>query len=58
MLTGIFRPEFEEFQRENKSWLEDYALFVALKQEFEEVYWVEWAPEIRDRKKETLDQWR
>jgi 4-alpha-glucanotransferase len=58
MLTGLFRPEFEEFQRENRSWLDDYALFVALKQEFDEVYWLEWAPEIRDRNEETLREWR
>ncbi len=58
MLTGILRPEFEEFQRENQSWLEDFAMFVALKQEFEEIYWVEWAPEIRDRKEESLKYWR
>ncbi|HSE43190.1 MAG TPA: 4-alpha-glucanotransferase [Acidobacteriota bacterium] len=58
MLTGILRPEFEEFQRENLSWLEDYALFVALKQEFDEVYWLEWPPEIRDRQEKTLKEWR
>jgi 4-alpha-glucanotransferase len=57
MLTGILRPQFEEFQRENRSWLDDYALFVALKQEFDEVYWLEWAPEIRDRNEATLKQW-
>jgi 4-alpha-glucanotransferase len=57
MLTGILRPEFEEFQRENHSWLDDYALFVALKQEFDEVYWGEWAPEIRDRKEDTIKHW-
>jgi 4-alpha-glucanotransferase len=58
MLTGILRPEFEEFQRENQSWLEDYALFVALKQQFDEVYWLEWAPEIRDRDEKILKEWR
>jgi 4-alpha-glucanotransferase len=58
MLTGILRPEFEEFQRQNQSWLEDYALFVALKQQFDEVYWLEWAPEIRDRNEKRLKEWR
>src|SRR4030095_13954814 len=58
MLTGILRPEFEEFCRENESWLEDYGLFVALKQHFNEVYWLEWPVELRDRDSKTLLEWR
>lgn len=58
MLTGILRPEFEEFCRENESWLEDYGLFVALKQHFKEVYWLEWPNELRDRDSKALSEWR
>lgn len=58
MLTGILRPEFEAFCRENESWLEDYALFVALKQHFEEVYWLEWPVELRDRESKALLEWK
>ncbi len=58
MLTGVLRPEFDSFYRENESWLADYGLFVALKQEFNEVYWLEWPRELRDRGEETLSHWR
>ncbi len=58
MLTAILRPEFEEFCRENESWLEDYGLFVALKQHFEEVYWIEWPDKLRDRDSNVLSEWR
>lgn len=41
--------QFETFLRENAKWLEDYALFVALKERFGGAPWVEWPHEFRDR---------
>jgi 4-alpha-glucanotransferase len=58
MLTAILRPEFGEFCRNNESWLEDYGLFVALKQHFKEVYWLDWPVELRDRHPKALSEWR
>jgi 4-alpha-glucanotransferase len=54
MLTGRLRPEFEDFCDLNELWLDDFALFVALKQHFDETYWLEWEPAIRDRQPATI----
>ncbi len=40
---------FEEFCRDNSHWLDDFALFVALKAHFRGQAWCEWPPEVRDR---------
>lgn len=45
---------FEAFLRENAKWLEDYALFVALKERFNGAPWVEWPHEFRDRDEKAL----
>lgn len=43
-----FRLRFEEFCEENKNWLEDYALFCALKEKHKGKPWYEWDIEVRD----------
>lgn len=40
---------FHEFQRENAYWLNDYALFMAIKDRFGGKAWDEWADDIRFR---------
>ncbi|MBQ7529748.1 4-alpha-glucanotransferase [bacterium] len=45
--------EFEEFCQENKYWLDDYALFMALKKKFNKA-WNEWPDEYRTRKSRAL----
>jgi 4-alpha-glucanotransferase len=42
------------FVEEEKTWLEDYALFMALKTRFGGKPWNEWSPELRDRKPAAL----
>ncbi|UCF57302.1 MAG: 4-alpha-glucanotransferase [Deltaproteobacteria bacterium] len=42
--------EYEEFCEEHTEWLEDYALFVALKSHFHGQVWSKWPEDIRDRK--------
>jgi len=37
-----FRKETEEFRKENASWLENYALFMAVKNHFEGAGWTAW----------------
>ena len=39
-------PEYEQFCFEQANWLEDYALFRALKDEFGGAYFVEWPEEL------------
>ena len=47
-----FEPSeaYEKFVKENEKWLTDYALFMALKVEYNFCCWTEWQPEHRDRK--------
>ncbi|MBU1985761.1 MAG: 4-alpha-glucanotransferase, partial [Proteobacteria bacterium] len=44
--------------RENTPWLEDYTLFMVLKEEFHGLGWFDWPVEIATRKAETLDALR
>lgn len=48
------RPAYREFLREHADWLEDYALFMALKDHFDGESWLDWEEDIRLRKKESL----
>ncbi|MFP4377544.1 MAG: 4-alpha-glucanotransferase [Spirochaetales bacterium] len=47
--TNSDRAKLERFVELNASWLEDYALFVAIKEAHEGRPWTEWAPPLRDR---------
>ncbi|MCG8011211.1 MAG: 4-alpha-glucanotransferase, partial [Candidatus Thiodiazotropha weberae] len=47
------RHEYQRFIAEQKHWLEDYALFQALKQE-ENACWWDWHVTLRDRKPQAL----
>ena len=42
-------PQYQRFCMENKSWLEDFAMYVALRQYFRPKMWCDWPPELRDR---------
>jgi 4-alpha-glucanotransferase len=43
------RGAFERFCSETSYWLDDYALFKALKGQFGGISWADWPPDIRDR---------
>ncbi len=47
--------DFLKFVDDNQSWLKDYALFMAVKQRFDGVSWLEWADDIRLRWGNALD---
>ena len=51
-----FKPDevYRVFVEENRSWLEDYALFMALKVQYGFSCWTNWAPEHRDHAKAVL----
>ena len=51
-------PDFVRFSQENAFWLEDYALFMAVKQCFGGAAWSEWAEDIRKRWEFALDYYR
>jgi 4-alpha-glucanotransferase len=46
--------EYERFCSENSHWLEDFALFMALKTHFGGKVWSQWPLEVRDRRPEAL----
>ncbi len=45
---------FMQFVEEEKVWLHDYALFMAIKDEHHGLPWNQWRPSLRDRKKQAL----
>ncbi|MFA6472455.1 MAG: 4-alpha-glucanotransferase, partial [Candidatus Latescibacterota bacterium] len=47
--------EFTSFCNSHSRWLDDFALFVVLKKEFNGVIWGEWPIGLRDREKEVLN---
>ncbi len=49
---------FHAFQREQGTWLDDFALFVVAKEAHGGVSWDEWEPGLRDRAPEALAAWR
>ena len=52
------RTGFEDFCREHRDWLEDYALFMAVKDSQEGVSWSQWPEELRLRRPRALDRAR
>ncbi len=55
---GPQRADYRDFCRENACWLEDYALFMALKSYFNGVAWDQWEHGAAFRDPETLERYR
>ena len=53
-----FRMEFERFRIENASWLDDYALFMSIKEANGGGPWSEWSEPVRKRKEAALERAR
>ena len=51
-------PDYQKFMAENRWWLDDYALFMALKNFFKGTCWNEWPEDIRLRYSYALDYYR
>ena len=52
------KKRFREFCSENKEWLDDYALFRAVKERFDGCAWTEWDDDIRFRREDALIKYR
>jgi len=52
------KNDFKQFYSENAYWLEDFALFIAIKAHFKGKIWSDWPKEIRDREPEVLNKMR
>ncbi len=52
------KPEYQDFLEENKEWLEDYCLFMAVKDWFGGKSFAEWDEDIRLRRPEAVERFR
>jgi len=52
------RPAYDEFCATQESWLEDYALFRALKSKFDGAYYLKWPVDLVQRKPRALEKAR
>src|SRR5579862_5086709 len=50
-------PEFTKFCREKKAWLDDYAVFMSIKQHHDGANWAEWEKDLRTRKPAAIKAW-
>ena len=50
------KADFDSFCRQNVSWIEDFALFMACKYHRDQVMWTRWEPGVRDRNPEPIGQ--
>ncbi len=55
---GIVYKQFEGFCLGNRGWLEDYALFMALSEVYENKPWTDWPDELRHREPSALESKR
>lgn len=55
---GLLVDEFSAFRAENDHWLEDFALFMAMKQAHELRPWVDWPAALRDRQPQGITAFR
>lgn len=50
--------EFTGFKEKNNSWLEDYSLFISLKNHFNGLPWIQWPEDIKLRKSSALESYK
>ncbi|QXM06385.1 4-alpha-glucanotransferase [Crassaminicella indica] len=53
-----YNEEVKNFREENKDWIDDYALYMAVKAEFNLKPWQEWDEDIKLRKEEALEHYK
>ena len=54
MADGGMRAEYETFVERNKHWLQDYALFQAIRQAHGNAHWLNWPDAFRDHEESAL----
>lgn len=55
---AALREEFLVFCKQEKHWLDDYALYIALKQEYDAKPWYEWPQPLKNREAKALAEQR
>jgi 4-alpha-glucanotransferase len=58
MHDDYWQSRMREFTEQHESWLDDYALFMAFKHEFDDAPWYEWPDNVRHREHGRLGQAR
>ncbi len=58
MASAAQKSALETFCRVNSDWIEDYSLFMAIKEEHGGMAWTEWEAEIVNRRPGALKRWR
>lgn len=58
MNTDTIKKEFDEFRFENKWWLEDYGLYMAVKNHFNLESWQDWDEDIKKREVEAVEKYK
>lgn len=56
--SRIDRRKFEEFEFENSYWLDNYALFEAIKRKYDNKAWFQWPDELKYRREDALNSVR
>ena len=52
------KGSLENFKRENSSWLNDYSLYISLKNHFNGLPWNEWAQDIKNRENAAMEHYK
>ncbi|MBP2068874.1 MULTISPECIES: 4-alpha-glucanotransferase [Anaerococcus] len=55
---GKLDNKIKEFRKKEAYWIEDYAMFMAIKHDNLDISWVEWDDKLRDRDTKALDEFR
>ena len=50
--------DFESFKEENKFWLDDYTLYMSVKQKFDLKSWHEWDDDIKHRTEDSIKKYK
>ena len=54
----VNNEEFHQFQEENRYWLKDYAIFMSVKERFDNICWNQWPEDIRLRYGYSMDYYQ
>lgn len=55
---GKFNTEIDEFVKQNSNWVINYALFMAIKNEFDGKPWTQWPDDIKKRNVEAIEKYK
>jgi len=52
------RSEFDAFRARERSWLDDFALFISAKDAHDGAVWTDWDPGLAHREPDAMEKWR